>query len=117
MTILLPRETLEQILYHFKNDKKILHSCILVNKFWCSTASSILYQRPFKFITNPSPKLIRTLISCLSQNSKDLLIKSYVNPEIFDLPISTLNYSSFIRYLDYESIYNSVFELFKEIYE
>jgi hypothetical protein len=118
MTILLPRETLEQILYHFKNDKKTLHSCVLVNRFWCSTASSILYQRPFKFLTNPSPKLIRTLISCLSQNSKELLIKSYyVNPEIFDLPISELNYPSFIRYLDYESIYNSVSELLKDFYE
>ncbi|GBC45205.2 hypothetical protein GLOIN_2v1768033 [Rhizophagus irregularis DAOM 181602=DAOM 197198] len=117
MANLLPRESLEQILYHFKSDKKTLVSCVLVNRFWCSTASSILYQRPFKFLNNPSPKLIRTLISCLSQDSKDLLIKSHVNPEIFDLPNSKLNYPSFIRYLDYELIYNSIFELFKEIYE
>ncbi|PKY55262.1 hypothetical protein RhiirA4_474594 [Rhizophagus irregularis] len=117
MANLLPRESLEQILYHFKSDKKTLVSCVLVNRFWCSTASSILYQRPFKFLNNPSPKLIRTFISCLSQDSKDLLIKSHVNPEIFDLPNSKLNYPSFIRYLDYELIYNSIFELFKEIYE
>src|SRR6266498_1590647 len=117
MSSLLPTESLEEILYHFKNDKKNLHSCILVNRFWFSTASSILYQRPFKFLSNPSPKLIRTFISCLSQNSKELLIKACVNPEILDLPPSLLHYPSFVRYLNYESIYNSVFELFKEIYE
>ncbi|RIA86947.1 hypothetical protein C1645_740482 [Glomus cerebriforme] len=117
MTSLLPTESLEQILYHFKNDKKTLHSCILVNRFWCSTASSILYQRPFQFLSRPSPKLIRTLVSCLSQPSKELLVKACINPEIYELPSSALNYPSFIRYLNYESIYNSVFELFKGIYE
>src|SRR5438105_2546237 len=113
---LLPIESLEQILYHFKNDKKTLCSCALVNRFWCSTSSSILYRRPFQFLSKPSPKLIRTYVSCLSQSSKELLIKSGVNPEILDLPLPTLHYPSFIRHLDYEIIYNSITELYKETY-
>src|SRR3954470_4046478 len=113
---LLPVESLEQILYHFKNDKKTLCSCILVNRFWCSTTSSILYRRPFRFLSKPSPKLIRTFTSCLSQSSKELLIKSGVNPKLLDLPFPILHYPSFIRCLDYELIYNSISELYQEIY-
>src|SRR6266540_5349386 len=117
MTILIPTESLEQILCHFKDDKVTLHSCVLVNRFWCSTAASILYKRPFQFLSKPSPKLIRTFISCLSPSSKDSLIQARINPKILDLPSPKLHYPSFLRHLNYEFIYNSIFELFKEISE
>src|ERR1044072_8842630 len=117
MATIIPTESLEQILDHFKDDKATLHSCVLVNRFWCSTASSILYRHPFQFLSNPSPKLIRTLISCLSQSSKESLIQARINPEILNFPSPRLPYPSFLRHLNYESIYNSIYEWFNEISE
>ena len=62
---------LENILSQFKNDLCSLHSCLLVNRYWCQLVIPLLWSQPFELVKETSShKIIRTLISCLPKETK-----------------------------------------------
>ena len=40
-------ELIDDIIQYFHYDYKTLHSCILVNRLWCSLAIPLLWEDPF----------------------------------------------------------------------
>src|SRR6266540_6216914 len=106
MACQIPADCLYEIFEHLKNkcferDIISLHSCLLVNRFWCEVAVKILWRDilSFEYDSNSSSKLVSTLIACLPNESKNLLYKNEIfiptptsNPPLF-------NYISFIKVL------------------
>ncbi|GBC02152.1 hypothetical protein RclHR1_04480016 [Rhizophagus clarus] len=100
MQALLPTDCLNGIfkcLLDDLNDASSLHSCLLVNKLWCETVIPLLWNNPWqcaKLIINNNdwPPLVRTLLSCLPEDSKEILRNNGINlllrttssPPLFD---------------------------------
>ncbi|RIA81245.1 hypothetical protein C1645_837307 [Glomus cerebriforme] len=88
-----------EIVEYLESDKVTLHSCLLVNRFFCDISVRILWRS----VWNHS-----TLISCLSNESKDIL---YKNEIIISIPTSNyllFNYVSFIKILSIYDINNII---------
>lgn len=105
----LSAECLQQIISYLEGDNKSLHSCLLVNRFWCYNTVSTLWSRPWCFyeITQTSAtSLIQTYVDCLSEAAKinlysnGIICRNHLKsaPPIFDYP-------SFLRSLDYDYMY------------
>jgi hypothetical protein len=115
MVQLLPAESLQEIFKSFKDDKKTLHSCLLVNKFWASCVVSFLWSRPFELLTRPSGKLIETYTKFFDKDSLKILSSCGVTiiptrkPMLFDYPL-------FIKSLQYDCIYDFSSVWFQEGY-
>jgi len=80
MACQIPADCLYEIFEYLKDkflDRDIisLHSCLLVNRFWCEVAVGILWKDilDFEHDSNSSFKLISILIACLPNESKVLL--------------------------------------------
>ncbi|PKY38636.1 hypothetical protein RhiirA4_451656 [Rhizophagus irregularis] len=46
----LPPEIVRLIVLYLKNDKKSLHSCLLVSRNWCRETVDLLWKQPFHFL-------------------------------------------------------------------
>src|SRR3954451_6593706 len=102
----LDKDVLFLIFEALKNDKKSLHSCLLVNRSWCVTTIPILWRDPGKyFITVNSnnakkiDKLFNIIFLHLSKESKDILKNQGINiliTEKYQNPL--FNYISFWKY-------------------
>src|SRR6266542_1498487 len=92
----LPSDCIEEILKSLdkENDRMSLYSWTLVNRSWCKVAISLLWNHPFtdmRFEGNETGYLlIRTYISCLSDEAKQKLIDEGHNIKttktLFDYP-------------------------------
>src|SRR6266536_4109097 len=93
-------DCLNEIFECLEEDKPSLHSCLLVNRHWCKISVRILWRNIWdsNHILR-SKRLFSTLIACLPNESKELLIKN----EIFiSTPTSKpplFNYASFCKVL------------------
>src|SRR5438034_337478 len=91
----LPADCLNEIFEYLENDPFTLYSCILVNRFWCEVSVRIFWRNVEKYsISNFS-----TLISCLPNESKEILNENGI---IISTPTSkspTFNYASFCKIL------------------
>ena len=103
MACQLTTDCLDEILEHLEGNKTTLHSCLLVNRLWCRSSVIILWRNIWSFNKLHSLKvalsIIRTLIACLPNESKELLCKN----EIF-IPTPTskpplFNYAAFCKVL------------------
>ncbi|PKY41598.1 hypothetical protein RhiirA4_500968 [Rhizophagus irregularis] len=63
-------DCLDEIFRYFEEDKAVLHSCLLVNRFWCKVSVRILWETP-----NVTVEVLNTLITCLPDESKEFLYK------------------------------------------
>ncbi|GBC26948.2 hypothetical protein GLOIN_2v1613602 [Rhizophagus irregularis DAOM 181602=DAOM 197198] len=73
----IPVECYDEIFYQLRNDRKTLHSCIFVNRFFCHLATPLLWGKPFEHINLDSPKsplIINTYISSLVDEDKSYLL-------------------------------------------
>ena len=67
----LPADCLNEIFEYLEKDEVTLNSCLLVNHLWCEVSVRILWRHvDFNHIKT---KLLGTLVTCLSDESKDLL--------------------------------------------
>ncbi|GBC00284.1 hypothetical protein RclHR1_00380052 [Rhizophagus clarus] len=115
-------DCLIETLRYLGSDKVTLHSCLLVNRFWCKVSVRILWEK-----LDVSAKLLNTLISCLPDESKNILrnngiIFSSLNPlyppgdhlcknGVTLAPTSKpplFNYASFCKVLSISNIYSIV---------
>ncbi|RIA88173.1 hypothetical protein C1645_256011 [Glomus cerebriforme] len=111
MTFQLPDDCLNEILECLEEDKITLRSCLLVNRLWCKLTVKILWRNiwSFKYVfpyqqfeqhrLKIESSILSTLISCLPNESKEILHKN-------EIPISTptsnspiFNYASFCKIL------------------
>jgi hypothetical protein len=102
----LPPDCLNEIFNYLDGNKASLHSCLLVNRLWCEISVRILWRNIWNLKRNISPsyrfgissQILNTLISCLPNESKDLLYKNGAIP----IPTSKsplFNYASFCKVL------------------
>ncbi len=68
MTCQLPADCLNDI-FEYLEDKVDLRSCLLVNRLWCKVSVRILWA---------SIQNYNTLITCLSDESKEILHKNEI---------------------------------------
>jgi hypothetical protein len=115
MSCQLPVDCLNEIFEYLKDDKFTLHSCLLVNHTWCEVSVRILWQNIWKWNIKKysnqqnwslriATSIFNTLISCLPNESKELLHKN----EIFiSTPTSRpplFNYAAFCKVLSINEI-------------
>src|SRR5436305_2549943 len=97
----LPVDCLNEIFECLEEDKTTLQSCLLVNRLWCEVSVRILW----KSVLN-----CNTLITCLLNESKEIL---HENGIIIPTPTSKpplFNYISFIKNLEIDNIIKSLFK-------
>src|SRR5688572_19545822 len=96
----LPTDCLNEILEWLKQDGVTLRSCLLVNHLWCEMSVPILWTKVRNY---------NTLISCLSNESKQVLFKKVVTskPPTFD-------YMTFIKHLSIHEIHYKTECVFKD---
>ena len=106
MSCSLPADCFNEILEKLEGDKITLRSCLLVNRLWCKISVRILWRDiwSFKYSATYKSSILSTLISCLPNESKELLCKN----EIFiSTPTSKpplFNYISFCKVLSIDGI-------------
>ncbi|CAB4375709.1 unnamed protein product [Rhizophagus irregularis] len=88
-----------------------LFSCLLVCRSWCRNVIPILWSNPFdKLSKDCRYKLIRTYITCLSEEEK-IFLNSKLLKYGFKIPNnknSLFNYSIYLKELSYVDLYQSV---------
>jgi hypothetical protein len=74
----LPADCLVEVFENLENDKSTLHSCLLVNRLWCTSSVKILWRYicSFKRQFKVTLAILRILIACLPNESKELLHKN-----------------------------------------
>lgn len=114
---MLPELCLRMIFEELKNDFISLHSCILVNKNWCTLALPKLWKNPFDDINNSNINgimeanipLLNTYTSCLSEDIRNNLgLKSDIQP-LFD-------YGIYLQYIHLKPIIKSIY-LWRNLYK
>jgi hypothetical protein len=96
-----------------------LHSCLLVNRFWCRLTVRILWRNILNFRNYQERPLeveisiLSILIACLPNESKELLRKNniFISPPTPNPPL--FNYAKFCNVLPTRSIDNIVFDVLK----
>ena len=100
----LPADCLNNIFEYLKDDKFTLHSCILVNCLWCETSVRFFWNNGSHYRTSN----FRTLISCLPNESKEILSNNGI---IISTPTSKppiFNYASFCKALSISRVYDKL---------
>src|SRR5687767_7605607 len=90
----LPADCLNEI-FESLEDKKTLYSCLLVNRLWCEVSVRILWGSVWNY---------NTLITCLPNESKEILLNNEI---IISSPTSKpplFNYITFIKRLSIDEI-------------
>src|ERR1043165_7625583 len=100
MSCSLPADCLNEIFEYLDDDKSTLHSCLLVNRFWCEISVRILWKDIWNLDSIARHEIFRTLFACLPNDSKELLRKNEIfisTPTSKKPPI--FNYVSFCKAL------------------
>ncbi|CAI2161422.1 7629_t:CDS:1 [Funneliformis geosporum] len=114
----LPELCLERIFEYLRCDLNSQYSCILINKYWCSSLIAKLWENPFEMIktknkTRSNLYLINTYLIYLPKDIQN----SIGLQEISKQPL--FNYASFLRYLSIQNIKYSIkkWARFKDVNE
>src|SRR5437016_2462626 len=95
-------DCLNEIFECLEDDKFTLHSCILVNLLWCKVSMRILWRNNYNY---------STLISCLPNESKEIL---YENGIVISTPTSEppiFNCASFCKVISIKQVHYEIMEL------
>ncbi|RGB22159.1 hypothetical protein C1646_776532 [Rhizophagus diaphanus] len=88
-------ELTEDFIQYFRDDISTLHSCILVNKFWCQITIPLLWKDPFSKKNLKNFHFIEIYLQKINEKDKRiflLLIKVFIENEVklntFEIEIS-----------------------------
>ncbi|GBB94080.1 hypothetical protein RclHR1_02290006 [Rhizophagus clarus] len=95
----LSADCLNEIIEYLENDNVSLYSCLLVNRFWCKVSVRILWRNIQNY---------KTIISCLPDESKEILDKNKIIISTFNSKPPLFNYVSFIKNLSFYNINNII---------
>jgi hypothetical protein len=116
MDCLLLAECLSEILEYLEEDKFTLHSCLLVNRFWCRLSIRILWRNiwNFKSQLRVASSILSTLIACLPNESKELLHKNniFISPPTPNPPL--FNYAEFCNVISTYEVGQIVYSNLKD---
>ncbi|PKK74024.1 hypothetical protein RhiirC2_847166 [Rhizophagus irregularis] len=93
-------DCLNEILKYLKEDRISLYSCLLVNRLWCEISVRILW----KSIWNYNNKTYYTIISCLPNESKEILYNNEIIISNSILKSPMFNYAAFCKVLSINQI-------------
>ncbi|RGB25439.1 hypothetical protein C1646_771708 [Rhizophagus diaphanus] len=99
-------ELIDKIIQYFHYDYKTLHSCILVNRLWCSLAIPLLWEDPFSIPTK-NYQFIEIYLHYLNDDNKTKLNEYVIHNDILNLN-TLFNYPKFIQHLDTFKVYYSI---------
>ncbi|EXX61399.1 uncharacterized protein OCT59_005879 [Rhizophagus irregularis] len=100
-------ELTDDIFQYFRGDIPTLHSCVLVNKFWCQIAIPLLWEDPFLMKNPKNFHFIEIYLQKINENDKTQLNRCGIDNNIF--PSKTLfNYSNFIKCINTPNICLSI---------
>src|SRR6266496_783590 len=105
----LPADCLNEIFEYLKNDKFTLYSCMLVNRLWCEVSVGILWRDVKKF----NGETYNALISCLPNESKEILYKNGINIATPTSKPPMFNYAAFCKVLPINKVHYDVGEFLK----
>nr|CAG8618839.1 6968_t:CDS:1 [Entrophospora candida] len=105
--ISLPDSCIRHIFEYLEDDMCSLHSCLLVNRVWCTWAVGILWSDTERYLdpltdSKRGAKLFSTLLrSLIAHAGKNFLPNdgTIILEDIYHLPLPIFNYPSFIRVL------------------
>ncbi|CAG8483006.1 3074_t:CDS:2 [Acaulospora morrowiae] len=117
--VALNRDCFWQIFNNLEQDKKSLHSSILVNRAWCEIAIQFLWKKPFRFLYTCSKScnctdeerhekarnLLSTFITCMAHNQTSTSIDMQDFVVWTTAPPTTFNYLSFLRHVDLHDLF------------
>ncbi|CAB4381694.1 unnamed protein product [Rhizophagus irregularis] len=92
-----PIDCLNDIIEYLEDDSNTLYSCLLVNRSWCKISVRIYWR----YIRNLS-----TLISCLPNDSKEILYNNGISISTSKTPV--FNYASFCKYLEVRKVIKDI---------
>src|SRR5215213_8008535 len=106
----LNKDCLIIVFEELEDEPKALHSCLLVNKFWCETVVPILWRFPWKFSHYNKRKLFNIILQHLSEETKVILsnqglgtiFTQHQRPFYYD-------YISFFKYIKHNYIFDENF--------
>ncbi|RIA97864.1 hypothetical protein C1645_813582 [Glomus cerebriforme] len=93
-------DCLNEIFEYLENDMITLQSCLLVNRLWCEISVKIFWRD----VRNYRDSNYHTLISCLPNESKEILHKNGINISTPTSKPPTFNYASFCKVLPVNQI-------------
>src|SRR5579871_2532711 len=100
---------LNEIFEYLDDDIVSLQSCLLVNRLWCEVSVRILWRNVWNYKTSN----FRILISCLPNESKEILSKNKI---IISTPTTKppmFNYAALCKILSIDRVINKLYELLK----
>ncbi|PKK64506.1 hypothetical protein RhiirC2_787380 [Rhizophagus irregularis] len=100
-------ELLDKVIRYFHYDYKTLHSCILVNRFWCRIAILLLWEDPFSKKFPKNYRFIEIYLHYLNDNDKAKLNDYEIDYHLFSSN-TLFNYSRFIQRLDTSKVRKSI---------
>jgi hypothetical protein len=103
-------DCLSEIFEYLEDDIVSLHSCLLVNRLWCVISVRILWRNVFRGKYNTS---FETLISCLPNESKEILSKNGIIISTSTSKPPMFNYAVFCKVISSYMIYYQIEKLLK----
>src|SRR3954452_17779932 len=106
----LNKDCLMIVFEELEDEPKTLHSCLLVNKFWCETVVPILWRFLWKFSHYNRRKLFNMILQDLSEETKVNLSNQGIGT-IFTQQQKPFyyDYISFCKYIKHNDIFNENF--------
>ena len=104
-------DCLSEILQYLDDDIPTLHSFLLVNRLWCKISVRILWRNIWSINFHRSlgvgTSILSTLISCLPNESKELLYENKIFISTLTSKPPLFNYAAFCKVLlmDYCTIF------------
>ncbi|RGB39173.1 hypothetical protein C1646_812168 [Rhizophagus diaphanus] len=100
-------ELIDEIIQYLRNDILTLHSCILVNRLWCRSAISLLWEDPFSLNPDQNFQHFEIYFHCLNEDDKAKLNEYGINNNLL-LSSTLFNYPSFIKRLNTHTVSYSI---------
>src|SRR6266511_573942 len=94
----LPAECLDDI-FEYLDYRIDLYSCLLVNRLWCKISVRILWMTIHNY---------NTLITCLPNESKEILYENGIIISTSTSKFPTFNYASFCKVLSINQVHGMV---------
>src|SRR5436190_21790877 len=103
----LSADCLNEIFEYLEDDKFTLYSCILVSNLCCEVSVRILWRN----VCNYNKRTYNTLISCLPNESKEILSKNGITISVPTSKLPIFNYASFCKVLSINQVHYKIEEL------
>src|SRR5256885_1630594 len=97
-------DCINEIFKYFEKDETTLRSCLLVNRFWCEVSVRILWRNIRNY---------NTLITCLPNESKEILYKNGIMTSTLATELPMFNYPSFCKVLSVDQVNGEIGKLLR----